>query len=176
MSTRTERCEVIDELENEFRNAKGIFLADNNKINVEKVTKLRSDLRKSGIKFIVVKNTLAKEAAKRVGKDALLPHFKGPTAVAISPIDGTAPAKVIRDFQKDNKDLLGLKIAYVDGSLFNSADALKLADLPSREALLGQLLGCLQAPMGKFAGALNGILTKLVGTLEAVKETKSSAQ
>jgi large subunit ribosomal protein L10 len=176
MSTRTERSTVIDELENEFRNAKGIFLTDNNKINVEKVTKLRTDLRKSGIRFIVVKNTLAKEAAKRVGKDALLPHFKGPTAVAISSADGTAPAKVLRDFQRENKDLLGLKAAFVDGTMFNSVDAMKLADLPSRQVLLSQLLGCLQAPMGKFAGALNGIFTKLVGTLDAVKETKSAAQ
>jgi large subunit ribosomal protein L10 len=174
MSTRTERSAVIEELEKEFREAKGIFVADNNKINVEKITKLRCDLRKNGIQFIVVKNTLAKEAAKRVGKDALSPHFKGPTAVAISKVEGTAPAKVIRDFQKDNKDLLGLKAAYVDGALFNGNDAMKLADLPSREVLLSQLLGCLQAPMGKFAGALNGILTKFVGTLDAVKEKKSA--
>lgn len=176
MSTRAERTAVIEELENEFRNAHGIFIADNNKINVEKVTKLRSDLRKNGIKFIVVKNTLAKEAAKRVGKEILNDHFKGPTAIAIAADEGTAPAKVIKDFQKDNKDLLGLRVAYVDGSIFSAEDALKLADIPSREVLLSQLLGCLQAPMGKLAGALSGILTKLVGTLDAVKEKKSSAQ
>lgn len=176
MSTKAERTAVIEELEDAFRTARGIFVTDNNKINVEKVTKLRSDLRKNGIKFIVVKNTLAKEAAKRVGKDMLSPHFKGPTAVAISAAEGTAPAKVLKDFQKDNKDLLGLKAAYVDGSLFNAEDALKLADLPSREVLLSQLLGCLQAPMGKFVGSLSGILTKLVGTLDAVKEKKNTAQ
>jgi large subunit ribosomal protein L10 len=176
MSTKVERTAAIEELESAFRDARGIFLADNNKINVEKITRLRTDLRKNGIKFIVVKNTLAKEAAKRVGKEALNPHFKGPTAVAVAANEGTAPAKVLRDFQKENKDLLGLKIAYVDGSIFSAEDALKLADIPSREVLLSQLLGCLQAPMGKFAGALSGILTKLVGTLDAVKEKKSSLQ
>lgn len=176
MSTRADRTAVIEELENAFRDAKGIFLTDNNKINVEKVTKLRSELRKNGIKFIVVKNTLAKEAAKRVGKEALLPFFTGPTAVAVAPAEGTAPAKVLRDFRKENKDLLGLKIAYVDGTFFSAEDALKLADIPSREVLLSQLLGCLQAPIGKFAGVLSGILTKFVGTLEAVKEKKNAAQ
>lgn len=176
MSTRQERTAVIEDLQKEFQNAKGIYLANNNKINVEKVTKLRSDLRKKGIRFIVVKNTLAREAAVKVGKSSLAPHFKGPTAVAISDLEGTAPAKIIRDFQKDNKELLGIKVAYVDGTLFSGDDALKLADLPSREVLLSQLLGCLQAPMGKFAGVLNGILSKFVGTLDAVKEKKSAAQ
>lgn len=176
MSTRAERTADIEELENIFKNATGIFIADNNKINVEKVTKLRSDLRKNGIQYIVVKNTIAKIAAKRVGKEDLVPHFKGPTAVAVTQKDGPAPAKIIRDFQKDNKDMLGLRLAYVDGSIFKGEDALKLADLPSREVLLAQLLGCLQAPMGKFAGVLNGFLTKFVGTLNALKDQKSAAQ
>jgi len=65
MSTKAERTAVIEELETVFRDARGIFVADNNKINVEKVTKLRSDLRKNGIQFIVVKNTLAKKAAEK---------------------------------------------------------------------------------------------------------------
>lgn len=176
MSTKAERTADIEFLENEFQEASGIFLADNDKINVEKVTKLRSELRKNGIKFIVVKNTLAKIACSRVGKDVLIPHFKGPTAVAITRNEGTAPAKIIRDFQKENKDLLGLKIAYVDGSIFKGDDAIKLADIPSREVLLSQLLGCLQAPMGKFAGVLNSFLSKFVGTLNALKEKKEQAQ
>jgi large subunit ribosomal protein L10 len=176
MSTKAERTADIEFLENEFQEASGIFLADNDKINVEKVTKLRSELRKNGIKFIVVKNTLAKIACSRVGKDDLIPHFKGPTAVAITRNEGTAPAKIIRDFQKENKDLLGLKIAYVDGSIFKGDDAIKLADIPSREVLLSQLLGCLQAPMGKFAGVLNSFLSKFVGTLNALKEKKEQAQ
>jgi large subunit ribosomal protein L10 len=115
-------------------------------------------------------------AANKVGKSELAQHFKGPTAVAITSNDSTAPAKIIRDFQKDNKSMLSLKVAYVDGSIFKAEDALRLADIPSREVLLSQLLGCLQAPMGKFAGVLNGILSKFVGTLEALKDQKSAAQ
>jgi len=176
MSTRAERTADIDFLEKEFQEATGIFLADNNKITVEKVTKLRSDLRNNGIQFIVVKNTLAKIAAKKAGKNDLVPHFKGPTAVAVTKSEGTVPAKIIRDFQKDNKDLMALKVAYVDGSVFKAEDAMRLADLPSKEVLLSQLLGCLQAPMGKFAGVLNCILSKFVGTLNGLKDKKESAQ
>lgn len=174
MSTKVERTAVIDELEKAFSNASGIYVTNNNRINVEKVTKLRVDLRDSGIQFIVVKNTLAKAALARCGKDSLSPYLKGPTAVAVAKNDPTVPAKIIKDFQKDNKDLLELKAAYVEGSLFNGPDALRLAELPSREVLLSQLLGCLKAPIGNFAGALNGILTKFVGVLEAVKEKKSA--
>jgi large subunit ribosomal protein L10 len=175
MANRIERTAVIDELEKEFKEAKGIFIADNHKINVEKVTALRSTFRKSGIRYIVVKNTLAQTAAKRIGREELIPFFKGPTGVAIAKHEGTAPAKIIRDFQKENKDLFQLKAACVDGAVFSATDALRLADLPSREVLLAQLLGCLQAPMGKLAGSLSGILGKFVGTLNAVKDKKASS-
>jgi large subunit ribosomal protein L10 len=176
MATRTERTEAIELLQKEFGSAHGIFLTDNHKIGVAKVTKLRADLRKKGVKFIVVKNTLAKIACTKVGRDDLKPHFKGPTAVAIANQEGTSPAKILRDFQKENKELLSVKVAFVDGALFVGNDALKLADLPSREVLLSQLLGVLQAPVANLAGALNAILSKLVGTIEAVKEKKASEQ
>jgi large subunit ribosomal protein L10 len=172
MSTRNERTAVIDGLEADFKSAKGIYITDNNKITVEVVTRLRSELRKNGAHYIVVKNTLAKEACKRVGIEPLNPYFKGPTAVAVAPNDSTAPAKILRNFRKEFKDLFEVKAAYVDGSLFTGADADRLADLPSREALMSQLLGVMKAPVGNLAGALNGILSKFVGTLEAVKDKK----
>jgi large subunit ribosomal protein L10 len=174
MSTKVERTTAIDKLEKEFKDAQGIYVANNNKISVAKVTKLRADLRKKGMRLLVVKNSLARLAAKRCGKEALDPFFKGPTAVLISQTDPAAPAKAIKDFQKDNKDLLGVKAAYVAGSLFSSDQVAKLADLPSREVLLAQLLGCLKAPMGNLAGTLSGILTKFVRTLDALKETKAA--
>jgi len=174
MSTRAERTAVIEELEQAFRSAKGIYVTDNNKITVEVVTRLRNELRKGGIRYIVVKNTLAKEACKRVGIDTLNPFFKGPTAVAIAPEDGAVPAKVLRDFRKDLKDLLEVRAAYVDGTLFSGTQTEKLADLPSREVLLSQLLGVLKAPIGNMAGVLNGILTKFVRTLDAVREKKEA--
>jgi large subunit ribosomal protein L10 len=175
MSTKKQRTEMIEKLEKEFKEAKGIYLADNNKITVAQVTKLRADIRKKGMRFVVVKNSLAKAAVKRCGKEAIESFFKGPTAVVVAKGDGVAPAKIIKEFQKDNKELLGVKAAFVDGSFFDAAQVLKLADIPSREVLLAQLLGCLQAPMGKFAGTLSGIMTKFVRTLDALKEKKAVA-
>jgi len=174
MATKTERTAGIDKLEKAFGEARGIYIADNNKITVAQVTKLRSGLRKKGMRFLVVKNTLARIAAKKSGKEALGSYFKGPTAVVIAPTDAAAPAKVIKDFQKDNKGLLAVKAAYVDGTMFNAAQVLQLADIPSREVLLAQLLGCLKAPMGNLAGVLNGILVKFVRTLDALKDKKGA--
>ncbi|MBN1577093.1 MAG: 50S ribosomal protein L10 [Chitinispirillaceae bacterium] len=174
MSIRTERTAVIETLEKDFREARGIFLADYHKINVDKITQLRANFRKAGVRYIVVKNKLAQNAVKRIGREELVPFFKGPTAVALSKSEGITPAKIIRDFQKENKNLLQLKIACVDGAVFSSGEALRLADLPGREVLLAQLLGCLQAPLGKLAGSLYGILAKLVGTLTALKDKQAS--
>ena len=174
MSTRSERTAVIDRLEDNFKDATGIFVTNNDKINVEKVTKLRADFRKEEISFVVVKNKLAKIAAERSGKEGLVSFMTGPTAIAISKKDGTEPAKVIKEFQKENKELLELRGAYVDGTVLNPEDAIRLADIPSKEVLLAQLLGCLQAPMGKFAGSLAGIFNKLTGTLTALKDKKEA--
>jgi large subunit ribosomal protein L10 len=174
MSTREERTAVIETLGNDFKEASGIFLADNHKVNVEKTTQLRRDFRKAGVRYVVVKNKLAQTAAKRIGREDIATFFSGPTGVAITKGDSTVPAKIIRDFQKENKDLLKLKVAVVDGTFFSGSDALLLADIPSREVLLSQLLGCLEAPMGKLVGSLSGIFHKLTGTLTALKEKKAS--
>jgi large subunit ribosomal protein L10 len=94
--------------------------------------------------------------------------------IALADNESMAPAKIIRDFQKENKDLLAVKIASVDGTVFSGTDALKLADIPPREVLLAQLLGCLQAPVANMAGALNAVLVKFAGTLEGLKNLKES--
>jgi len=179
MSTRSERTKSIEVLEKEFKDAKGIYLTDNNKIDVARISKVRVALRKKGMKYIVVKNTLAKIAAEKSGKKEIAPYFKGQIGVVIAPQDGMAPAKIIKDFQKefakDNKELLEVKIAYVDGTAFTGKDTARLAEIPPREVLLSQLLGVLSAPMSKFAGTLNGVLTTFAQTLEAVKVQKEQA-
>jgi large subunit ribosomal protein L10 len=176
MSTKQERTKAIELLENEFRQAGGIYLTDINRINVEKVTKLRVNFRKKGIRYLVVKNTLAKIACERCGKKDLIPYLKGTVGVAFSKSEPLSPAKIIKDFQKENKDLLEIKVAFIDGTVYGMKDALRLADIPPREVLLAQFLGCLQAPMANLAGTLNGVLVKFAGTLESLKNQKESIQ
>jgi large subunit ribosomal protein L10 len=175
MSTRAERSVTIERLEKDFAAARGIYLTDFNRVNVAKITKLRRDLRSKGGKYLVVKNSLAAVALERCGKKELVPYLQGAVGVALGREDAVAPARVIKDFRKENKELLGIRVAYVEGTLYTAAQTEILADLPTREVLLSQLLSCLKAPMSNLVGSLSGILTKLVGTLEAVKNKKESA-
>jgi large subunit ribosomal protein L10 len=174
MSTKIERNEQIKVLEKEFDGATGIYMTDFSKITVQDITTFRSNLREAGSKYIVVKNSLAGIALKKNGKEELCSFLKGPIGLAITKNDNIGPAKVIRDFQKNNKGLMDVKASYIDNTVFSSEDTLKLADLPNKEILLSQLLSCLKAPLSNFVGSLNGIFTKLTGTLEAVKNRKES--
>lgn len=174
MVTRTERTKKIEQLEQEFSGASGIYLTDINKINVEKMTAFRRNLREAGASYVVVKNTLARIALEKCGMPDVIPFLKGPVGIAVTKEDATNPAKVIKDFKKENKDLLDLKVAMIEGNVYNAQEATKIAELPSREVLLSQFLSCLNAPMSNFVGALNGIFTKFVGTLEAVKKQKEA--
>jgi large subunit ribosomal protein L10 len=174
MSTRAERTASIDSLEKDFKESTAIYLTDFNRINVALITKLRSDFRKNGVKYMVVKNTLARKALERCKKEKLVPYLKGQVGMAIAKKEPTAPAKIIKEFRAINKELLGVRIAYVGDALFGQDDVIRLADLPSREVLLSQLLSCFKAPMTNLAGSLSGILTKLAGTLEAVSKQKAA--
>lgn len=174
MSTRSEKTEAIATLEKEFSEATGIYMTDFTNINVEKMTKFRADMRSSGGRYIVVKNTLARIALEKCGLNQLIPYLDSPIGVAITRGDAIGPAKVIREFGKKNKNLLDLKVAYIDGNLFSGDEAAKIAALPSREVLLSEILSCLSSPMSNFVGALNEILAKFVRTLNAVLNKKES--
>jgi large subunit ribosomal protein L10 len=172
--TRDQRLKSIEKLQKEFSEAKGIYVTDYSGINVAKMSGFRRNLRGAGVKYVVIKNSLAKIALEKCGKSEIASFLKGQVGVAVSSKDSIAPAKIIRDFRKENKDFMSVRAAYVDGTLFNEAQMNQLADLPSREVLLSQLLSCLQAPVAKMACTLNGILSKFVGTLEAVRIQKES--
>lgn len=176
MATRKERDSVIAALEKEFAGATGIYMTDFTHINVDKITKFRADIRNLGGKYLVVKNTLAHIALDRCGFKALLPYLSGPIGVAVTKGDAVSPAKVIKKFKKENKNLMPIKVAYIDGSLFDAAQTEALADLPSREVLLSLVLSCMCAPMSNFVGSLKAILVKFAGTLEAVKNKNESEQ
>jgi large subunit ribosomal protein L10 len=176
MSTRKERDAQIQELTRQFQEAKSIYLTDFRGIDVEKITGLRQDLRKKGITYRVVKNTLAGIAFKNSGKEAIVPYLTGPVGVMIDPQEPTEAAKAIKDFQKEHKGLLPCTVADVEGNVFQGDQVDRLASVPSREVLLAQLLSALKGPVSGLAAGLNGILYTFVRTLDAVREKKESQQ
>lgn len=166
---------VVVEFHDKLSRATAVFLADFRGLNVEKATNLRNELRKVGIEYKVVKNTLLELASRDTDKACLSQHFAGPTAVALSYDDPVAAAKVLSKFAKEQNAVFKLKGGVLTGKPMNVADIQALADLPSREVLLGKLLGSLNAPASNFVGVLAAIPGSFVRVLNAIKEQKEAA-
>ena len=150
---------VVDEIKNKFENAKSVVVFDPRGLKVSEVTELRRALRDSGSDYKVYKNTMIRFAAKGTEFEALEPHLEGPTALAVSKEDATAPARVLAEFAK-KAEKLELKGGVVEGTYYDAAGIGVIASIPSRDVLLGRLLGSMQSPITNFARVLNQIAEK----------------
>jgi large subunit ribosomal protein L10 len=164
-----EKTAVIQELRQTFDGATAIFLADFTGLTVESLTQLRRKCRENGVTIEVVKNTLAVKAAKELQLDALAPHFKGPTAVAVSTDDPTSPARVLTDFRKQNEKLT-VKLGFVEGRVLNAQEVKALATLPSRDQLISQVMQLSMAPTQQLLYALQDVMGRVVRTVDAVRD------
>ena len=169
---RTKKHEVVDRLAQQLQQSPNLYLTDFTGLSVKRMTELRRKLRAAGVEYAVVKNTLALRAMESAAIAGLDTVVTGPTGVVLA---GTAPiatAKVLAAFQKDN-EALTLKAGLVEGKVLGPDDIKRLATLPSREELLGQLAGALQAPLQGFAGALSALLYQFVGAVEALRAQRA---
>ena len=165
--------DLVAELAEQLKGTKAAFLADYRGLNVEKSTELRRKLRAAGAEYRVIKNTLLRLAAQGTPAACLDPELKGPTAVTLVTSDPVAPAKALVEFAKANQ-AFELKAAMLDGKLLQVADVKALAELPSREVLLGRLLGTLNAPTSNFVGVLAAVPRSMVQVLSAIKDQKAA--
>jgi large subunit ribosomal protein L10 len=170
---RDSKEQKVAALAEKLADAKATFLADYRGINVEQVNKLRNELRGVGVEYLVVKNTLLRLAAQGTSSECMSAHLLGPTALAIATADPVAPAKVLADFAKAHAKF-ELKGGALEGKVLSANDIRALADLPSREVLLGRLLGSLSAPASNFVGVLAAVPRSLVQVLAAVQEQKAA--
>ena len=171
---RTEKQTAIDALTAKLAEARAIYVTDYQGLTVGKVTDLRRRLHKAGVDYVVVKNTLALRALKAASVAGLDTHVTGPTAFALSLGDAAAAAKVLTDFAREFEKP-ALKAAIIDGRTVSPDQIKRLAQLPPRDVLLGQLAGALQSPLAGFVGALTGLLSTFVGAVEALHAQRSSA-
>ena len=148
---------IVAELAEKMRNAKSGVLVDYRGITVGADTKLRADLRKNGVEYAVVKNTLTRFAAKEVGFDALDPFLNGTTALAMSMQNEVTPAKMLTEFAKKNSKYFSIKAGFVDGKVVDPATLERLGSLPSKEVLLAMVLGTMNAPIASLARAIKAI-------------------
>jgi len=171
-ATLQQKKEVVKELSEKIKNSKAMVFADYRGLTVEQDTELRSALRKAGVDYRVVKNTLTRLAAKENDLDGLDPYFNGPTAMASSDIDPVIPAKVLVEYSK-KYDKLELKVGVVEGKIIDVDGIKALADLPPREVLIARALGGFNAPITGLVNVLNGNLRGLAVALNAIAEKKA---
>lgn len=172
--TLNKKREVINELSSKMKAAKAMVFADYRGLTVEQDTDLRAALRKAGVEYRVIKNTLARFAAKENNLDELDSFFNGPTAMALSETDPVAPAKVLSEYVKKYNNL-ELKVGVVEGKIIDTKGIKALADLPSREVLIAKVLGGFNAPISGLVNVLNGNIRGLVVALNAIAEQKQQS-
>lgn len=164
---------IVTDLAGKMEKAKGMVFYDYRGLTVAEVTDLRNQFRAAGVEYHVIKNSMIKRAAEALSITGLDEHLSGPTAVAFGYNDPVAPAKVLVEFVKKVKKT-EIKTGVLDGKVITIASVNNLAALPSREQLLAQLAGTLNAPIAGFARTLSGIISKLGYALNAVKEQKGA--
>lgn len=168
-----QKKQVVEEIKNKIDDAQSVILVDYRGLNVEEVTELRKKYSEAGVDYKVYKNTMMRFAFKDAGLEDFGEYLKGPNAVAFGYEDPVAPAKVSNEFAKDHEKL-EIKAGIVDGNIINLDRIKALADLPSKEVLIGQVLGGLNGPISGFANVLQGTMRNLVYALNAVKEKQEA--
>ncbi|MCL1790283.1 MAG: 50S ribosomal protein L10 [Peptococcaceae bacterium] len=163
---------VVEDIKTRFQNAKGVVLADYRGLTVAEVTELRAKLRAAQVEYKVLKNTMVTRAVRDLGFDGLVPDLKGPTAIAFS-ADPVAPAKLLVEFAGKHKQLK-IKAGVVEGNVIPVKDVLALAELPSREQLLGKVAGLIQAPLSRWANCMQGPLRKMGYALNELSRAKAT--
>ncbi len=150
---------IIDEISEALDGAKAAVLVDYRGLTVEEDTNLRKQLREAGVVYKVYKNTMINFAVKGTEFEELSKHLEGPTAIAISKEDATAPARILYNFSK-TAPKLELKAGVVDGTYYDEKGIAVIATIPSREELLSKFLGSIQSPIANFARVIKQIAEK----------------
>jgi large subunit ribosomal protein L10 len=169
---RTEKERLVADLSAKLKSSKSLYYTDFTGLNVKRMTELRRRLKRVGVDYVVIKNTLALRAVNDSG--LVGERLKGPTGLVVG-TDPVAAAKVLSDFAREFEQKPAVKGGMLDGKAIDSAQVKKLASLPSREQMLADLGAGLQSPMAAFVGALNGLFYMFAGALDALKTQREGA-
>lgn len=164
--------EQFEMLSDKFSKAKAVYFTEYHGLKVKDITELRSQFFKVDVEYLVAKNTIIKRAAEANKIEGLDTFLKGSTAIAVSYDELVAPARVIKEFSKDS-DLPGVKGILFDGVVLPGSDFKKLADMPSKNQMLSQLISMLQSPLQNFVSTINAPMQNAIGALNSLKEKKS---
>jgi len=171
---RKDKEALIEEMTHLLTDADTLLVSDFRGLKVSELSELRSKLREQGATFSVLKNTLARNAAQRVGREQLIPLLSGPTAVTICGEDAVGPAKALADYARTHKQLI-VRGGILQDVLIDADGVKALASLPSRDVLLAQVVGTMAAPMTGLVTVLQGTISGFVRALNQVAEQRAAA-
>lgn len=166
-----EKKRIAEELQERFSKSKIVILTDYKGMDVTSINQLRKKLREEQIEYQVVKNTLLIRASEGTDVSLIKDQFKGPSAIALSFDDPVAPARVLTEFAKENKNL-EVKAGVLNGKALDLDGIKSLASLPPREVLLGQVLSAMNGVPTALVRALNDVPLRLLNVLTAIKDQK----
>ncbi len=163
--------EKVERLVEKLKKAVSFYIVDFTGLNANEMNNLRRRFKNNNFEYFVTKNTILRLASEKLGFEQISEIITGVNAISISYEDPIGPAKIIAGFYKE-KNLLSMKLCYIEGQWFSSQDIKKIADLPSKEILLGQLLNLLNSPVNQFVTLMKNILCNFVRVLDEIKGVK----
>ncbi len=168
---REQKAQVIEEVAGQINESEAVFAVDYRGISVPQAAELRTKLRDADATFRVIKNTLSERAADQVGAEGLKELLQGPTAMTFVRGDAAAAAKALRDFRRGTGNtLLEFKGGWMNGAPLTPDDVDAIAQLPSRDVLIGRLVGLIASPLSGLATALNNLPAGLARQLQAIAD------
>jgi len=170
---RAEKEQLVTELRDKLSSAQSLYYTDFTGLNVKRMTELRRRLKRVGVEYVVIKNTLALRAVNESG--LVGETLKGPTGLVVGK-DPVAAARVLTEFAKEFEEKPAVKGGLLQGRKIDNAQLKRLASLPSREQMLADLGAGMQSPMAAFVGAVNGLFYMFAGALDALKSQREGAQ
>lgn len=155
------KSQKVDEIVEKIKNSQSCIVIDYKGLTVEEDTELRRKFRQANVEYKVLKNTLVRRAAEKVGNMDKFDdvNLVGPNAFAFGIDDAVAPAKIVKDFAKTHPKI-ELKMGYIDGDFYDATSLEKVASIPSKEVLIAKLLGSFKAPMSNFVYMLDALAKK----------------
>ena len=171
----SEKQAIVSALVEVLKNASSGVLVDYKGITVAEDTALRHELRENGVGYAVVKNTLLRRALDDVNLGELDEVLNGTTSLAISKDDPIAPMRIVNKYAKQMGDRFNIKAGFMDGKVLPLEDVLALSELPSKEALLAQVLGMLLMPITSLAAVTKAIVEKQGGSVEEAPAAEAPA-
>lgn len=171
---KNEKSEIVSEVRELIDGSSGLYLTDYKGISVSEITTLRNELRKAGVQYKVIKNTLFQRALKESGKyEKLGDYLTGMTGYVFTSDNPVAPAKIIKKYF-DASSKFELKACYVEGQFYEGSRLADLASLPTKEEIIASILGSLNSPVSGVAGAINAVMRDLVSVVDQISKREAA--